>query len=156
MVTMLDIFDELKEVTAKLEENEVEYALCGGLAMAVYGIPRATIDIDLLIQTKSLDKIKSLAKEKGYKLEADPMSFADSSIEIRRFTKIDPDSEDFLTLDLLLVTPPLKGVWETREKVEWEHGTLSVVSRKGLIALKTLRNSGQDIDDIKKLKGENQ
>ena len=36
---------------------------------------------------------------------------------------------------------------------EWEGGRLSVVSRDGLIELKQLRNSGQDIADIEALTG---
>ncbi len=38
-----------------------------------------------------------------------------------------------------------------RVTIEWEHGTVSVVSREGLITLKKLRGSGQDQDDIKHL-----
>ncbi len=36
--------------------------------------------------------------------------------------------------------------------MDW--GNLIVVSRNGLIKMKSLRNSGRDQDDIKKLKGE--
>jgi hypothetical protein len=58
---------------------------------------------------------------------------------------------DFLTLDLLLVTPALREVWASRSTVSWEGGELPVVSREGLIAMKRLRNSGQDQDDIASL-----
>jgi hypothetical protein len=51
-------------------------------------------------------------------------------------------------LDLLIVTPETQQVWENRVKVEWEGGTLSVVSPEGLITLKSFRSSGQDRDDI--------
>ena len=44
---MLDLLEELKNVLARLEQDGVPYALCGGLAMAVHGYPRATVDIDL-------------------------------------------------------------------------------------------------------------
>jgi hypothetical protein len=56
-----------------------------------------------------------------------------------------------LTLDVLLVTPALREVWESRVQADVEGGTLSVVSREGLIALKKFRGSGTDLDDIKKL-----
>jgi hypothetical protein len=36
--------------------------------------------------------------------------------------------------------------------VEWEGGTLSVVSPEGVIILKSLRGSGQDQDDIEYLR----
>jgi hypothetical protein len=61
-------------------------------------------------------------------------------------------SGQVLSLDLLLVTPVLQAVWEGREAMEWEFGKISVVSRDGLISLKSLRGSGLDQDDIKHLR----
>ena len=148
---MLDLYDEFKALIAKLAEHKSDYALCGGLAMAVYGIPRATVDIDLLISVESLEAVKALAYELGYTLEAQPMKFAGGAIDIHRISKLDPDSGDILMLDLLLVTPPIREVWESRIEVEWETEKLQVVSREGLITLKSLRKSGQDLDDIKSL-----
>ena len=51
-------------------------------------------------------------------------------------------------LDMLLVTPEMKTVWESRQRVSWEEGELPVVSPRGLIELKSKRLSGQDQDDI--------
>ena len=151
---MLDLYDEFNKVVTLLAEHTIDYALCGGLALAVYGIPRATIDIDLLIMPESLETVMPLARELGYKKETLPMRFTDRGIEIRRVSKIDQDSGDILMLDLLLVTPAILPVWKSRKEVAWEHGTLWVVSRDGLIALKSLRGSGQDLEDISRLKKE--
>jgi len=151
---MLDLYDEFNKVVTLLAEHTIDYALCGGLALAVYGIPRATIDIDLLIMPESLETVMPLARELGYKKETLPMRFTDRGIEIRRVSKIDQDSGDILMLDLLLVTPAILPVWKSRKEVVWEHGTLWVVSRDGLMALKSLRGSGQDLEDISRLKKE--
>jgi hypothetical protein len=151
---MLDLYDEFNKVVTLLAEHTIDYALCGGLALAVYGIPRATIDIDLLIMPESLETVIPLARELGYKKETLPMRFTDRGIEIRRVSKLDQDSGDILMLDLLLVTPAIVPVWKSRKEVAWEHGTLWVVSRDGLIALKSLRGSGQDLEDISRLKKE--
>ena len=151
---MLDLYDEFNKVVTLLAEHTIDYALCGGLALAVYGIPRATIDIDLLIMPESLETVMPLARELGYKKETLPMRFTDRGIEIRRVSKIDQDSGDILMLDLLLVTPAILPVWKSRKEVAWEHGTLWVVSRDGLMALKSLRGSGQDLEDISRLKKE--
>ena len=148
---MLDLYDELRALAARLEEGQIDYALCGGLAMAVYGTPRATVDIDLLVPDESARQAASVARELGYTVEAAPMAFADGAIRIRRLSKIDPESKDVLTLDLLLVTPQIAAVWQDRREVEWAGGTLWVVSREGLVALKRLRGSGQDLDDIQRL-----
>jgi hypothetical protein len=148
---MLDIYDELRGIVELLEAEEIDYALCGGWAMAVYGLARATIDIDLLVPAEAAEKVITLASALDYRIRGMDMSFAKGVVEIRRVSKIDPDDGDLLSLDLLLVTPPLLSVWESRIEASWEGRQISVVSSNGLIALKRLRGSGQDLDDIKKL-----
>ena len=46
---MTDLLSELRCITDALDVARVDYALCGGVALAIYGIPRATIDIDMLV-----------------------------------------------------------------------------------------------------------
>ena len=151
---MLDLYEELRILVGKLQESKIEYALCGGLALAVYGLPRATIDIDLLITKDSLPDVQTIAQELRYTLKATPLEFAKGVIEIHRVSKIDPESGDLFSLDFLLVTPEIDSVWRSRREVEWEDGKLWLVSREGLITLKSLRGSGQDLDDIQRLKEE--
>ena len=151
---MIDIVDELRALVAKLDEHEIAHALCGGMATGVYGFARTTIDIDLLILTESLDAVIAIARDLGYTLRAKDLSFKNGAIEIRRVSKIDPESGDLLPLDFLLVTPELRAIWDSRTEAEWEGGRLSVVSCDGLIQLKRLRNSAQDLADIEALTGE--
>ena len=40
---------EYLELFSKLEQFKVRYLICGGLAVNIYGIPRMTADIDLLL-----------------------------------------------------------------------------------------------------------
>jgi len=148
---MIDILDELRQLIARLDEQNIEYALCGGMAMAVHQRPRFTIDIDLLIQEESLSRTMDVARDLGYNIRGKDLSLANGAVEIRRVSKIDPDSKDLLTLDLLMVTPQVQAAWESRVQAEWEGGTLSVVSAAGLIAMKQLRRTGVDLDDIKAL-----
>ena len=148
---MFDLYDELRKLIAALDEQQIDYALCGGLAMAVYDRPRATVDIDLLILSESLDVVILIATKLGYEIRGLDMTFSHGEIEIRRVSKIDKNSGQALSLDLLLVTPPIQDVWNSRVEAVWEDGTLSVVSIAGLIALKTLRHSLQDLADIDSL-----
>ena len=151
---MLDLIDELVALIDALDSRQIEYALCGGLAMAIWAHPRATVDIDLLIQPESLAAVEDVAASLGYRFKADPMSFSGGAIEIRRVSKIDPDGGDTLMLDLLLVTPAVSEAWASRTRVDWDRGTISVVSREGLILLKSFRASGIDADDIARLRGD--
>lgn len=144
----MDLLDELKGLISKLNEESIEYALCGGLAMAIYALPRATLDIDLLIESSSLERTRRAVHDLGFTVQAAPMEFHDGKIHINRVSKIEPSTGEALMLDLLTVTPELTSAWESRTEVEWEHGSISVVSPRGLILLKSFRKSGQDQDDI--------
>jgi hypothetical protein len=148
---MLDILEELKTLVELLADRKIEYALCGGLAMAVHGRARSTVDIDLLILADSLNDVLILAKKLGYNIRGKDLSFAEGAIEIRQVSKIDSEDGTLLSLDLLLVTPEIREVWESRVEGDWEGTQLSVVSREGLITLKQLRRSGVDMDDIREL-----
>jgi hypothetical protein len=144
----MDILDELKKLIHTLNEEKVEYALCGGLAMAIYALPRATLDIDILIEASSLEAAGRAVHNLGFTLKAAPIEFQDGKVHIHRVSKIEPGTGEILVLDLLIVTPEIESAWGSRMKVEWEHGNISVVSPEGLILLKSFRKSGQDQDDI--------
>jgi hypothetical protein len=148
---MLDLYEEFATLIRALEGAGIPYAVCGGLAMAIHGFPRATVDVDLLVPPESLDALLAVARGLGYTLAAEPMHLARGTVEIRRVSKVDAVQKDLLSLDLLLVTDAVESAWSSRERFAWEGGQAWVTSRQGLIALKRLRGSGQDQDDIRKL-----
>lgn len=149
---MIDFLGEFTAVVTGLEESGVDYAVCGGWAMALLGAPRATDDIDLLVAAPDLDAAKGVARRLGYVLEAQPVSFREGAIEIRLVSKPAPGwSDDRLTLDLLLVTPEIEGVWRDRLKVSAPFGDFWVVSREGLLRLEELSGRAQDLADIERL-----
>jgi hypothetical protein len=148
----MDLLEELKKLSLKLDETGIDYALCGGLAIAIYAKPRATLDIDIMIDPAFLLKTRNAAHELGFTLNSAPMEFHDGAVKIHRLVKIDEDSGEHLVLDLLIVTPETKKAWDDRLTVEWEGGPLKVVSPQGLILLKSFRRSGQDQDDIEYLR----
>lgn len=148
---MFDLYSELRKLISALDQDRIDYALCGGIAVAVYGHPRATVDIDLLILSESLDRVIAIATGLGYTIRGLEMTFSNGAIEIRRVSKIDSETGNVLSLDLLLVTPEIRDVWNSRMEADLEGGTLSVVSREGLIGLKNIRGSAQDQADISAL-----
>ena len=148
----MDLLSELKNLIEVFDKNKIDYALCGGLALAVYARPRATLDIDIMVEPDLLGKIKQIVENLGYNIPAAPMSFKEDSVQIHRMTKIDDESGEHIVLDLLLVTAKTKNAWDSKISVDWEGGTLKVLNPEGLIMLKSLRRSGQDMDDIEYLK----
>jgi hypothetical protein len=143
-----DLFAETVGLLADLERRTIPYAVAGALALAIHGVPRATTDIDLLVRPEDVDALLSIARARGFGIEALPMRFSDG-MEVRRVTKA--EGPDLLTLDLLLVNRNLEPVWASRERVPTEHGPFSVVSRDGLIRMKAWAGRPQDLADIQRL-----
>jgi hypothetical protein len=77
------------------------------------------------------------------------MEFTGSGITVQRFTKLVEGRP--LMLDVLWLTAKLQPVWDDRQRVAWNEGTLSVVSRDGLITLKLTAGRAQDLVDIQSL-----
>lgn len=151
----MDLFAEVVALTAALDAAAVEYAICGGVALAVHGAPRATRDIDLLAREADLPRLRDAVRTCGFTVEALPMTFSSSGISIRRFTKIERDGRT-LMVDVLLAEGALEQVWQTRARVAFgpagaPRSALWVVSRAGLITLKLAAGRPQDIADIQRL-----
>ena len=146
---MADLYGELVALLSALDAAKVEYALCGALALAVHGAPRATKDIDLIARKEDHARIREIAKGLGYVFEALPMEFSASGIEVQRYSKLVEGRP--LMLDLLWLNAKLETVWNDRVRLAWREGTLSVVSRDGLITLKLTAGRPQDLVDIQSL-----
>src|SRR6266404_3783324 len=44
------MLDQLQSIFASFQKNEVKYVVIGGIAAVLYGVPRATFDLDVLIE----------------------------------------------------------------------------------------------------------
>lgn len=96
----VDFFAELQGLLLGLEAAQVEYALCGGVALAIHGAPRATQDIDVLARPEDLTRLADVARALGFTFASLPMDFS-SGVTMHRFTKL--IAGQLLMLDVLLV-----------------------------------------------------
>lgn len=124
--------------------------------MSIHAHPRATIDIDLLAPPDAVMRIVDALVPRGFiLLERAPTRLAKGEVVMHRLTKIVPSDPDVLVLDVIEVQPGATArAWQTRTSAEWEGHPVTVVSRDGLIGLKRLRGSPQDIADITLLEGQ--
>lgn len=150
---MAGLLDEFSGITKELNQRGINYAVCGGWAVAIHGFLRATLDIDLLILTGDLGEAMDAAREKGFDIEGLPLNFDGGKTQIRRISKIDRHSKELITLDLILVTDIYKDVWEGRKKVNWNQGEYSIVSRNGLMRMKEISGRPKDLIDLDFLRG---
>ena len=148
---MFSIHRELQARAAKLDEQRIPYALCGALALAVHGYPRATLDIDLLALSGSGEHILRCGRTCGFTLEAAPMEFAGGTVRSASLSKAVTEIDDVLMLGVLSVSPEVEAEMSV-ETLEWQGVPLRTVDRASLVRLKMLRGSPQDLADVEKLK----
>jgi hypothetical protein len=149
---MSDIFEEFRRLISRFNSEQIDYAVCGGWALAIHGAPRATVDMDFLILAEDLQTAWKIAQEFGYDVEGLPLSFDNGLIEIRRISKIERESKILITIDFLLVTKGLKEVWSEREVFDWEDEKVITISREGLIYMKQISGRQKDLSDIESLR----
>jgi hypothetical protein len=148
----MNLTDELKGLIAALQSAGVEFAVCGGMAMALHGHPRLTKDIDLLVLSADLPQVLAAVKQCGFAEDPGILTIGaagPNACQIQRANKL--QGEDHLILDLILVSPAFENVWEGRTRFEWQGQTLPVVSASGLAWMKRLAGRAQDLADIEAL-----
>jgi hypothetical protein len=148
----MNLKDELFLIAGALQNAGIEYALCGGMAVAIHGFPRATQDVDILIRAEDLDRAQQALGVIGYDLPSGIIRF-DTGLptERRLFRVTKVEGREFLTLDLLLLSPFLEDVWHGREWQRVEGRQLQVVSRAGLAKMKRAAGRPQDLADLAQL-----
>lgn len=56
----------IEKLLKSFQEQNIRYALIGGMALGAWGIPRGTVDIDFLVNREDSDKIDSIMKALDY------------------------------------------------------------------------------------------
>jgi nucleotidyltransferase AbiEii toxin of type IV toxin-antitoxin system len=149
---IVNLYEELVAIVRELEAAKLNYAVCGGMAVAIHGLARFTNDIDLLIQREDLKAVRDVVERCGFTLEGGilPMG-AGEPIErdIFRISKV--IDKELVTLDLLLANLPLQQAFESREYYEFLGQRLQAVSPAGLYLMKKIAGRPQDIVDLQRL-----
>jgi hypothetical protein len=150
----MNLVDELYSIAAALRNAEVRYAVCGGVAVTLYGATRSTRDIDLLVLPEDVPRALEAVRPLGYVFAALPMTFdpgTERERHVQRVSKI--DGSEHLLLDLLVADAAFEGALDDRVEVQLPTGPLVVVSRAALVRMKRLAGRTQDLADLEKLEG---
>lgn len=61
--------EHISKLFIELSKGEIRYLVCGGLAVNIYGIPRTTADIDLLVdfEEKNISEFEKILHRQNYK-----------------------------------------------------------------------------------------
>lgn len=148
----MDLTDEFRAVILALNGAQIPYAVCGAFAVVVYGFPRATQDIDLLVHEIDVDRLKEVLRPLGYRLDSGVITFnagKPRQTRVHRLVKV--SGEEFLLLDMIAFTSRLDNPLTTRAEIDWRGIPVSVVSRDELRLLKLEAGRPKDFEDLRRL-----
>jgi predicted nucleotidyltransferase len=151
---------EYVELFKKLSNNNIRYLICGGLAVNIYGIPRMTADIDILLDftEENLDRFETTIKLLKYQSMI-PLSINTFVSKKERQKAIQEKNliaysyfnsqNNYLNLDVLIDVPfAFEELWAMKEERVVDGTVIYIVSVEHLIKLKQYANRKQDIDDV--------
>ncbi len=143
-----------------LHKHNVRYLLCGGLAVNIYGVPRMTADIDLILDFdyENLKQFEICVVDAFYQSQI-PISLSLLSAEQERIKLIKEKNliafsyfntkANIMSMDVLIDIPlGFAEMWERKTTRTTEDIDVHIVSVDDLIRLKEYSNRKQDIDDI--------
>lgn len=144
---MLNLY---RDVFKYLEKHDVRYLVIGGIAAVIHGVPRATFDLDLLIET-SHENAASLLKA----LAASGVSTADLTSPEDLLAHEITVFADYVRIDVQTWSPGLdfENAWLRHQQILVDEIPVHVVSRADLIASKRAAGRSIDLEDVRSLEG---
>ncbi|GJQ47267.1 DUF6036 family nucleotidyltransferase [Candidatus Jettenia sp. AMX1] len=143
---------DFEEFLKLLNYHKAKYVIVGGYALSAYFIPRATKDLDILIEPSQNNAIKVIEalKEFGFNLsnlETKELMSPEVIIQLGR----PPVRIDILTS---ITGVEWKEVWKNRKKGAFGESQISTyfIGKNQLIKNKIATGREQDLLDVKKLK----
>ena len=135
------MLNRLQGVFRSFQHHDVKYLVIGGIASILYGVPRATFDLDILIEAspENAQHLLDALQEAGLGTAA--LTNVDDLLanEITIF-------KDKVRIDVQTATPGItfEDAWSRKETMEYHDQKFYVVSKNDLISSK--RAAARDID----------
>lgn len=145
------MLNRLRKVFATLHSHDVRYVVIGGIAAILHGVPRATFDLDILIDATPENAGRLLAALSAGGFGTASLTDVESILanEITIF-------DDFVRLDVQISTPGLTfaDAWAHRVEMEFEGQVFHVASRYDVIASKSAAGQPRDLEDVRALESD--
>ena len=139
------MLNQLQGVFASFHRHNVRYVIIGGIAAILYGVPRATFDLDILIDATPENAQRLLDALLDAGLGTATLTTAEDILahEITIF-------RDKVRIDVQTSTPGIEfaRAWGEREEMEYGGQIFYLVSRRHLIASKRAAGRRQDLEDV--------
>ncbi len=142
------MLNQLKGVFSSCQKHEVKYVVIGGIASVLHGIPRATFDLDILIQASKDNATRLLEALEEAGLGTASLITADDLLE-HEITIF----KDIVRIDVQTSTPGIQfeDAWKNRVIMDYQGQEFFVVSKDDLIASKRAAGREKDLEDVRLL-----
>jgi len=142
------MINRLLDVFASFQKHKVKYVVIGGIAAVLHGVPRATFDLDILIEattdnaTRLLDALLEASLGSAALISAEELL----ANEITVF-------RDRVRIDVQTSTPGLRfdQAWRNRVTMNYQGQDFYLVSKTDLISSKLSAGRIIDLEDVKLL-----
>ncbi len=142
------MLNQLRGVYSSLRKHKVKYVTIGGIAAILHGVPRATFDLDILIEATPENAQRLLDALLDAGLGTASLTTAEEVLahEITIF-------RDRVSVDVQTKTPGItfSEVWERRQVMKYGRTSFDVLSKEDLIASKLAAGRAKDLEDIRLL-----
>jgi hypothetical protein len=142
------MLDRLADVFRSFQQCEVRYVVLGGIAAVLHGVPRATFDLDILIDPTPENARRLLAALAQAGMGTASLTTAEKVLanEITVF-------KDRVRVDVLTTAPGLtfERAWDHRQTMNYLSQEFFVVSKRDLIASKRASGRPVDLEDARLL-----
>ncbi len=142
------MLNQLGGVFASFHKHQVKYLVIGGIAAVLYGVPRATFDLDILIEPVQENAERLLEAMIEAKLGTATLISAEKLLE-KEITIF----KDRVRIDVQTRTPGIEfdTAWQRRKTMTYQQQSFCVVSREDLIASKRAAGREIDLEDVRLL-----
>jgi len=142
------MLDRLKAVFASFQNHDVRYVVIGGIAAILHGVPRATFDLDILIEATPENARRLLAALLNAGMGTAALTTPEEILanEITVFA-------DRVRIDVQTRTPGLNflDAWAKRKTINYRGQDFFVLSKPDLIASKRAAGREVDLEDARPL-----
>ena len=142
------MLNRLQDVFKFFQQHEVRYMVIGGVASVLYGVPRATFDLDILIEAtiENAQRLLAALVEAGFGTAT--MTNATDIIE-HEITVFN----DRVRIDVQTSIPGVsfQDAWHRRKTLTYQGQEFFVLSKEDLITAKRASARQVDLEDVRLL-----
>jgi hypothetical protein len=142
------MLNRLQAVFRSFQQHEVKYVVIGGIASILHGVPRATFDLDILIEATP-DNTRRLLEA----LLAAGLGSAALTTEQEVLANEITVFQDRVRLDVQTSTPGIEfaTAWQQRKTITYQGQDFYILSKNDLIASKRAAGRPVDLEDVRLL-----